>query len=222
MDYKIVYSDRKTLNITVERDRSIIVRAPKNTSIEKIEQVIKSKKLWLYEKTNHKQKYDLKSKSKEFISGESILYLGRHYRLDVVKDYRNGIYFDNKFTISKSSRPFASRLLREWYLQKAKEKIIPKAEFFAKQLGVKYNKILISNLKYRWGSCTAKDNLNFNWRLIKAPMFVIEYIIVHELAHLIEGNHTPQFWSIVSVQVPKYKKAREWLKEHGDLLESDL
>ena len=103
-----------------------------------------------------------------------------------------------------------------------KNEIIPKVRFYANNLGVTYNKIMISDLKYRWGSCTPKDNLNFNWRLIKAPMFVIEYVIVHELAHLLEGNHTPEFWNIVKVQVPNYEKAKEWLKENGEMLEGDM
>lgn len=95
-------------------------------------------------------------------------------------------------------------------------------DILKESLNLGYNKVMISDLKYRWGSCTPKNNLNFNWRLIKAPMFVIEYVIVHELAHFLESNHTLRFWNIVSVQVPHYQKAKGWLKEHGDLLEQDL
>ena len=73
-----------------------------------------------------------------------------------------------------------------------------------------------------WGSCTVNDNVNLNWRLIKAPMFVIDYVIVHELAHLIESNHTPRFWNIVRTQAPMTEKARSWLREQGQLLEQDI
>lgn len=222
LQYTVIYSDRKTLNITVERDRSVVVRAPRNTPPEKIAEIVESKKLWLYEKINHQQKYQPPGVSKEFVSGESILYLGKQYKLDVVNTGQEGIRFNHKFTISKSAQPVAARLFKEWYIQKAKEKIIPKVKHYARQLGVTYNKVLISDLKYRWGSCTPKDNLNFNWRLIKAPMFVLEYIVVHELAHLLESNHTPRFWNIVSIQIPQYQKAKEWLKEHGELLEEEL
>ena len=83
-------------------------------------------------------------------------------------------------------------------------------------------KILISDLKYRWGSCTPKDNLNFNWRLIKAPMFVIDYVIVHELTHLMESNHTAQFWNIIEAQLPDSQKAKDWLKEHGAIIEESF
>jgi len=222
LQYTVIYSDRKTLNITVERDRSVVVRAPRNTPPEKIAEIIKSKKLWLYEKINHRQKYQPPGASKEFVSGESILYLGKQYKLDVVNTEQEGIHFNHKFTISKFVQPVAARLFKEWYMKKAKEKIIPRVNHYARQLGVTYNKVLISDLKYRWGSCTPKDNLNFNWRLIKAPMFVLEYIVVHELAHLLESNHTSRFWNIVSIQIPQYQKAKEWLKEHGELLDEEL
>ncbi|MBD0378090.1 MAG: M48 family metallopeptidase, partial [Flavisolibacter sp.] len=108
------------------------------------------------------------------------------------------------------------------YKKQAEEKIIPRAKHFAKQLGVQYNNISILDLKYRWGSCTSKDNIHFNWRIIKVPVYVVDYIIVHELAHLLEANHTEAFWNIVSVQLPHYNKGKGWLRENGNLLEVDF
>ena len=222
IDYKIIYSDRKTLSIIVERDRSITVRAPHRTTKKQIEKALNRKKLWLYEKINHIQKYPKKVKQKEFVSGENVMYLGRNYKLDVSANSQDGIHFNQRFTIAKQSRITASELFRNWYIEKAHEKIVPKAKFYAKQLGVNYNKIMILNLKMRWGSCTLNNNLNFNWRLIKAPMYVIDYIIVHELTHLIESNHTEKFWNIVSIQVPRYEKAKKWLRQFGNILEVDF
>jgi predicted metal-dependent hydrolase len=219
LEYSIVYSARKTLTITVERDRSVVVRAPNDTPHEKIEQLIHQKKLWLYEKVRHTQKYDLPIKQKEFVSGTTILYLGRNYKLEIVSDPFDGVLFDNKFLISKSSVNDAPKLLKDWYIRKAKLKIVPLSEFYAKHLGVSFNRIRISDLKYRWGSCTPSNKLNFNWRLIKAPVRVIEYVIVHELAHLFEPNHSPQFWAIIKTQLPDYVKSKEWLKQSGGLLE---
>ena len=92
----------------------------------------------------------------------------------------------------------------------------------AKALGVAVGEASIVDNRYRWGSCTVKDNVSFNWRLIKAPMFVIDYVIIHELAHLMEGNHTPRFWNIVGANCPLSGKAKDWLKEHGQLLEEEL
>lgn len=219
LEYSVVYSSRKTLGITVERDRSVIVRAPHGTPREKIDAAVEKKRFWLYEKIGHAQKHDRPQKEREFVSGATVLYLGKNYRLEVVSDDFEGILFDSKFLISKSSTPDAAALLRAWYADKAKEKIVPQVRFYAKHLGVSFNDVLVSDLKYRWGSCTPKNNLNFNWRLIKAPMRVIEYVIVHELAHLLEPNHTARFWAIVKTQLPDYLRAKEWLKRSGALLE---
>jgi hypothetical protein len=85
-----------------------------------------------------------------------------------------------------------------------------------------YQEANITDGHYRWGSCTPDGNLNFNWRLIKAPLFVIDYVIAHELAHLIEPNHNPHFWNIVRAAVVHMDKAKDWLKQNGQLLEQDL
>jgi predicted metal-dependent hydrolase len=87
---------------------------------------------------------------------------------------------------------------------------------------VKFGAATIVDNRYRWGSCTVNNNLSFNWRLIKAPMFVIDYVVVHELAHLLEANHTSRFWSIVRAHTPKTEKAKAWLKEHGQVLEEEV
>jgi len=208
--------------MSVERDASVIVRAPEGMAEKKIYRLIEAKRLWLYQKINHDQKYPLRQTRKEFISGETILYLGRNYRLLVTDRDIAGVSFQSRFEISRKNQPRAFELFKRWYLQQAKERIPPRAKYFAEALGVGFNRILISDLKVRWGSCTPKSNLNFNWRLMKASPTVIDYVIVHELAHLIESNHNPQFWNIVSIQVPRFDWAKRWLREHGDLLESDF
>ncbi len=222
-NYQIKYSERrKTLNITVERDRSIIVRAPKHLSKEKIDKIIQSKKQWIKEKLESNQKYPIEQEYKEFVSGESLMYLGRNYKLWVVDEDLEGIVFNRHFKISKNNQKQANELFKKWYLTKAKEKIKPIAKELAANLGVQYNKIKTSEMKYRWGSCTPANNLIFNWRIIKAPIFVVEYLVAHELVHLMEPNHTERFWNILSIQVPDYQKAKKWLKKNGYMLEVDF
>lgn len=222
LDYRVVFAKRKTLTITVERDRSVVVTAPEGTSLEKVRQVVESRKLWLYEKTRHAQKYNPlpHAPGKELVTGESLLYLGRQYRIELVDD-GNQIQFAQKFLVPRS---FASKpcLFRTWLMARAEEKILPRVAIHAKNLGVEYKEAKIGDRKYRWGSCTPNDNVIFNWRLIKAPMFVIDYVVVHELAHLIEQNHTPRFWNIVKAQAPTTEKAKAWLQAYGALLEQDL
>lgn len=221
-EYQIKYSNRKTLNISVERDRSIIVRAPHYLTPEKIDIVVQSKRQWIKEKLNHTQKYPLISESKEFVSGETLMYLGKNYQLLVVDEEVDGIEFDQRFKISKANQPKANELFKKWYLSQALKKIEPLATKYAKSLGVEYNQFKTSEMKYRWGSCTPANNIIFNWRIIKAPMYVLEYLVAHELVHLLEDNHTPRFWNILSIQVPNYEKAKNWLKKNGQLLEVDF
>jgi len=212
---------RRRVTITVERDRSVVVHAPEGTSDEKIRQVVESKRQWIYEKINHPQKYRSlpHPPGKELVSGESVLYLGRQYRIEIVETGLTEIQFAQRFLIPASKDSKRVETLREWYVRKAKEKIVPRVKRHARQLGVEVGEVRIVDNRYRWGSCTPNSNVNLNWRLIKAPMFVIDYVIIHELAHLIEANHTPAFWNIVHAQAPTMDKAREWLKENGQLLE---
>lgn len=222
LDYEIKYSNRKTLNITVERDRSIIVRAPKSLSEDRIEEIVNSKRQWIREKMNHAQKYPLDYSPKEFISGETLMYLGRNYQLLVEKDNYEGVKFNRRFSISKVNQEKANQLFKNWYMERSLTKIKPLAKKYAENLGVVYNECKVSEMKYRWASCTPKNNIIFNWRIIKAPQYVVEYLVAHELVHLIENNHTPQFWHILSIQVPNYQKSKDWLKVNGHLLEVDF
>jgi len=215
---------RRNLTITVERDRSVVVHAPEEMTEEKIRQVVEAKRQWIYEKIGHPQKYQdvPHPPGKELVSGESALYLGRQYRIEIVQNGLSEVYFAHRFLIPAAKGLHRDEALREWYIARAKEKIIPRVKVHSRAIGVDVAHVKIVDNRYRWGSCTVNNNVNLNWRLIKAPMFVIDYVIVHELAHLIEANHTPRFWSIVRVQTPTMEKARAWLKEHGQLLEQEI
>lgn len=223
--YQIVRSSRrKNLTITVERDRSIIVHAPESASDEAIQRVVDSKRQWLFEKLNHPQKYqDLPHPpGKEVVAGESALYLGQEYRIEIQETPSGEVEFTKHFTIPNARKEKRREVLKEWYLNRAREIVLPRTRRFADELGVHFTEAKIVDNRYRWGSCTVKDCVNFNWRLIKAPMFVIDYVIVHELAHLLEANHTPRFWNIVRAKVTTADKAKTWLKERGQILEEEV
>ena len=215
---------RRKLTISVERDRSVVVHAPEKTSDEKIRQVVESKRQWIYEKIGHPQKYQNlpHPPGKELVSGESALYLGRQYRIEVVRTGLAKVRFVQRFLIPTTEGETRVEALREWYIGKAREKIVPRVKYHVRALGVSVAGVKIADNRFRWGSCTLNNNVNFNWRLIKAPMFVIDYVIIHELAHLIEANHTPRFWNIVRAQTPTMEKAKAWLKENGQLLEREI
>ena len=215
---------RKKLTITVERDRSVVVHAPESTSEETVREVVESKLQWIYEKKKHAQKYKQQPHppGKELVNGESTLYLGREYQIEVISTDSMEIRFERRFLIPASLAGKRRRVLRSWYIDRAKERILPKVKSIASILGVEFVSARIVDSRFRWGSCTVKNNVNLNWRLIKAPMFVIDYVIVHELAHLIESNHTPRFWNIVRTHAPTMEKARDWLRDHGQVLEQDV
>ena len=215
---------RKTLTITVERDRSVVVHAPECISDETIQEVVESKRQWIHEKTKHAQKYEEQPHppGKELVSGESTLYLGRNYQIEIVPTESTEIRFEQRFLIPSCLVGERRAVLRKWYIDRAKKKILPKVESIAASLGVDYAGAKIVDSRLRWGSCTVKNSVNLNWRLIKAPMFVIDYVIVHEVAHLIEGNHTPRFWNIVRTHAPATEKARSWLRDYGQVLEQDI
>ena len=225
LTYQIVRSPRrKKLTLTVERDRMIVVHAPAGTSEEVIRQVVESKRQWLFDKLHHSQKYQDRPHppGKEVVNGESALYLGREYRIEIAETVSGGVEFSRRFLIPATQQIKRRNVLKEWYITRAKETILPRVARCARELGVEFGEARIVDNRYRWGSCTVKDHVNFNWRLIKAPMFVIDYVIVHELAHLMETNHTPRFWNIVRAKAPTTEKAKAWLKEHGQLLEEEV
>jgi predicted metal-dependent hydrolase len=219
LDYTVKYSNRKTLRINVERDRSITVNAPEGMSADKIHNEIEKKKLWIYQKINHPQKQNENLPSKKIESGASILYLGQIYTLDVLNKDFDEIIFDGNFYISKKNIVFADKLFEDWFKARANEYIVPKAAQYAKNLGVEYKSIKISKMRYRWGSCIEGKTLNFNYQLIKAPASVIDYVILHELAHIIESGHGNNFWQIIKIQLPNYLAAKNWLKNYGNLIE---
>jgi predicted metal-dependent hydrolase len=225
LSYTIVRSPkRKKLTITVERDRSVVVHAPEGASEEAIHNAVESRRQWLFDKVNHPQKYaDLPhAPGKEVVNGESALYLGREYRIEIEETASGRVEFNRRFLVPALQQKRRREVLREWYFDRARETVLPRVKQCAEKLGVSYGTASVVDNRFRWGSCTVKDNLSFNWRLIKAPMFVIDYVIIHELAHLMEGNHTPRFWNIVGANCPLSEKAKTWLKEHGQLLEEEL
>ena len=211
---------RRTIRLTIERDRQLVVHAPVGTTREQIDAILHQKRHWIREKLAHAQKYAEPQPEQPLVAGASIRYLGRTHLLRLAAEPAAPLQFDGQFFALGSTRlPRAAALVQAWLRQQAQDFVAPRVERFARSLGVTYQRIQLLDLKYRWGSCTANAALLFNWRLIQAPAPVIDYIIVHELAHLLVPNHSPAFWNTVAVQQPHYERAKTWLREHGHLLE---
>ena len=220
-EYTVIKSNRKSLSIIIERDKSVVVRAPQLLSDDRIKEEVRKRKALIESKIESEQK-QVKHTAKEFVDGEQFLFLGKYYGLQINNSENRNIVFKNAFIVDARNSEVVKNLLFEWYQQQAKEVLIPRIKYFAEHLGVKRKRINIISPKYTWGSCTAAGTLNFNWRIVKAPPEVIDYIVVHELAHLREHNHSPEFWNIVAVQLPQYEDAKQWLKMNGHELDEDF
>ena len=151
---------------------------------------------------------------KQFIEGERFLYLGNEYALNIARDMYGKLRFEDKFILNERYLPKARILFERWYKEEAFMLFTLRCKFYAGNMGVRYNKINLSGAKYRWGSCHSNGNLRFNWRLIMAPKDIIDYVVVHELAHLIEPNHSSRFWAVVAGIFQGHCEAKNWLKNN--------
>jgi hypothetical protein len=194
------------------------VRAPHFASSRLIQKLVDQKRIWIHKKQEMIRRHSEKLKAREFVPGEEFLYLGQNYKLEITENAGERLFFDQSFYLSKNGLASARELLREWYLQKAGEILSARVKHFADVRKISYRRLGLSNARKRWGSCSPKRNLRLNWRLVMAPMEVIDYVAVHELAHLIEPNHSPRFWGAVKEMLPGYALSRKWLRENGHLL----
>lgn len=215
---KIIRTKRKTIALQITENATLIVRAPFKASDEAIMRVISKHERWIKQKINEIEGRTPKFVPREFINGEGFLFLGKYHKLEIVDNQKEPLKFEDKFYLSRDVLHKAKEVFIEWYKRMAYEKISERVKWYAQICGFKYNKVNITNAEKRWGSCGHNGNLNFSWRLIMAPLPVIDYVVVHELVHLEEKGHSKTFWNKVKVIIPEYEKHRNWLKENGHLL----
>jgi predicted metal-dependent hydrolase len=214
---KIVRSRRRSITLVVTQDSTLVVRAPLRASISYIESMIRKKSAWIRQKL-FEVSLRPKAPAKEFVNGEEFLYLGQAYKLCLVEHANKDIELTDKLCLSARVKPIARYILKRWYKSAALKIIGQRCQCYADATGLKPVAIKITEARKRWGSCGSKGTLNFSWRLIMAPMEVIDYVIVHELAHIGQLNHSPAYWRKVADILPDYKKREKWLKENGGLL----
>lgn len=212
IDFNIRYSDRKTLGITVNPDLSVIVKAPENATKEKIFEIVEKRASWILEQKRYFLSFEPRSKDYLYKSGESHYYLGRQYLLKLEEGDKEKVLFSGRYLVVNTkdkSRENIKALLEAWYRERAKIKFAeitePLIEQF-KQYDVEPKSMYIKQMKLRWGSCSAKGNIILNPELIKAPKACIEYVIIHELCHLVHRNHTKAFFALQSREMPDWEK----------------
>jgi predicted metal-dependent hydrolase len=210
---KLVRSNRRTLSLIVEPDGTLTVRAPSRMTEADIRRFIDVKADWIKRKQAVARKEAIAAH--RYVDGETFLYLGKEIPLRLLQDQRPALVMDGTFKLTRSAWPQAESVFEAWYKKQARAVLTERAEFFARKYRFNLGKIRITSARTRWGSCSAKQTLSFTWRLVMASLEVIDYVVVHELCHLRELNHSRSFWAQVESILPDYESHRKWLKQNG-------
>lgn len=208
-------SRRKTLSIEINDRGQLIVRAPTYAPQREIFRLLILRRNWIKKRQNTCKETSRLVK-KYFVEGENFLFLGSNYPLTFVESGR--LKITDRFELGEKYRDSAKIHFEKWYKTQLKGVVLSFVQEYCVRFHLRYRAIKINSAKTRWASCSTTGNLNFSWRLAMAPREVIEYVVVHELSHLIHKNHAKKFWQTVEAMLPTYKEKREWLKTNGSLL----
>ena len=222
LDFEVQLSgSRRSIGITVDRDGSLIVTAPQDCDEAELARFAHDKRMWVYKKLAEKDLLLSYRPTKEFVSGEGFVYLGRSYRLllsstDVerVKLERGRLMMSRNIAASGSG----AQAMVDWYRARASRWFPRRVEPWAQRMGVRPAAIDVRDLGYRWGSLGKRDHVNFHWATIQLLPALVDYVIVHELAHIHEPHHTPDFWATVQRAMPTYLHAKDDLARLGSKL----
>jgi predicted metal-dependent hydrolase len=217
MKIQIVRSiHRKTISLQILSDLTIIVTVPSFFPESKITKIIKEKEEWIKQKQLEIQ---MRKPQKDVHNGEAFLYLGKIYPLAIRQNQKNIVELSDRLYIGSANKTYIKQYVTTWYRQQAKKIITERVYHYSRLANLDFQSIKMTSATTRWGSCSSEKNLNFNWKLIMAPLPVIDYVVVHELAHLKELNHSKAFWETVRKMFPLYRQYRTWLKRNGHTLE---
>lgn len=218
---QIIRSQRKSLALIVQTDGKIIVRAPQHLSQRKILDFVDQKNSWLEDQLTQLKKRATTNNHHKFLEGEKFFYLGDQYPLTFKKSQKPPLSLHTSFILNLDDQPNAKRLFEKWYRQHAAQLLPQRTADYAKQFGFHFTRVNITSARTRWGSCSSRGSINYSWRLIMAPLAVIDYVIIHELVHTQIPNHSQAFWSKVEQIMADYRAHRLWLKNNGILLKID-
>lgn len=210
-------SNRKTIAILVDGEGKVIVRAPHRVPMELIWDFVKSKQEWIEER-KRAAKARAKTPRHQFVEGEQFLVLGRQVPLLLVPATK-GLRFDGGHFLLGTHQPGSeTRLFEQIYKKIARAHFTERLGSLSAQFGYHVGQFRLSSARTRWGSCSTRGTISLTWRLVMAPPDVIDYVILHELAHLKFHDHSNNFWGEVKWMMPNYAEKRTWLKVHGQQL----
>lgn len=213
---KIIKSTRKTLSLTIKQDGEIIVHAPNKMKDEQINSFLQNKQAWLIKKLSQmKQNQDNHS---EIIHYQQVLFLGKTYTIKLA-DVKSVEFMNDLLLVPrKLEQSKVIPAVINFYKKKAKEILIKRLDYLQSIMKIKSGSVKISNSKGRWGSCNSNGVITLNWRVLMLSPACVDYVIVHELCHLIEMNHSKRFWNLVSTFLPNFENQRATIKQFGFLL----
>ena len=214
----VVRSRRKTLTLEITREGELIVRAPFRTPDSAIEDFIREKQGWIVRKMAEIKRHP-RPVAHWYEEGEMFLFLGGSYPLTFVDDDRTGIRRLDRLYVPRSMEPWVRSGVKHWFMREAQLIVRERCAYFSMVTGLLPASVHITDAWRRWGSCTHAGTINFSWRLVQAPLRIIDYVVVHELVHLRQPDHSKKFWGKVEAILPDYRERRKWLRENECLLE---
>lgn len=223
--YELVRSKKrkKTITLTVKKDGGVVIHAPHRLPASEIEGFFEKKRPWVEKKRAEAKKGEKAPiKHRQFVDGEPFYYLGDCYPLGIrdTDGSREALSLSHgMFLLNRNSRDGARHCFVRWYQRKAREVLTRRVGYWSEHLHLVATGITITGALHRYGSCSARNRLSFTWRIMMAPLDVIDYVIVHELAHIKEKNHSKRFWGLLEMILPDYKQRKLWLRENHHLLD---
>ena len=218
IDYELLMMDRKSLEIAVHPDKSVVVKAPVSSSIEAIEKKMRKRARWIKKQIAYFSQFDPRTPARRYIGGESHLYLGRKYRLKIEKSARDKVLLKNGYfhiECFNDTSAHIKNIMDAWYKQRAKTYL---SEVFHdcwqrfKKGELEKPTLKLQKMAKRWGSLSSKGQLTLNLRLIQTPKDCIEYVVVHELCHLMHHNHGAEFYQLLDRTMPDWMKRKHKLE----------
>ena len=225
IEYDLFYDDRKNLSITVKPDKSVVVKAPIKSTSEEIQGKLHKRGQWILKQINYFDKFHPLQPEREYVSGETHYYIGRQYRLRVLKGKEEEVKLKGKFFIAKTMKTDDTdqikNLMMNWYATHAQMLIDQRIKrYVEKILGEGYGelKTRFNFMKGKWGSCNLKDSITFNIELVKTPIDCIDYVIVHEIIHFVNPYHDKYFYNMMFGILPDWKERKNKLELFGGKL----
>ncbi len=202
---------RRTLSLTVDRGGELVLHTPLAAASDEIAAWARSKLLWVHRKLALKEAVAPRMRSPEYVTGESFAYLGRRHRLVLVTEQTEALHFDGaRFLLRRDARP-ADVHFKRWYMSAGKEWLPQRVELLRSRTGPAPTRVIVRDLGFRWGSCGHNGALYLNWRLLQFPIRVVDYVLIHELCHLVEPSHRPEFWRLLERALPDWRERKEEL-----------